>query len=88
MFPTKNSFPTRLLSLTFFVTMFLLKFKGGIFFFDIGTSSKNFKSIDFSHNIFGYGIGLKFFVSSIGPISISVGFNPYGQQHLHLMDAQ
>ena len=60
----------------------------GILFFDMGTSSKNYKSIDFSHNISGYGVGLKLFVSSIGSISISLGFNPYGQQHLHLMDSQ
>ncbi len=60
----------------------------GILFFDIGTSSKNYNSVDFNQNIFGYGIGLKFFVSSVGPISISLGFNPYGQQHLHLMDSQ
>ena len=39
-------------------------------------------------NIVGYGIGVKFFASSVGPITISIGFNPYGQRFLHLMDSQ
>ena len=60
----------------------------GLFFFDIGTSSKAYNAIDFSANIYGYGIGLKFFISSVGPITIAIGYNPYGQNHLHLMDAQ
>ncbi len=57
-------------------------------FFDIGTSSKIFDKIDFQSNIVGYGIGVKFFASSVGPITISIGFNPYGQRFLHLMDSQ
>ena len=36
--------------------------------------------------IVGYGLGFQIFASGVGVIGINFGFNPYGQQFLHLSD--
>jgi hypothetical protein len=34
----------------------------------------------------GFGFGFRIFASGAGVIGIDFGFNPYGQQFLHLSD--
>ena len=58
----------------------------GLLFINSGIGSKSIESLNFSELLIGYGIGLKFFVTGPPPISIMIGFNPYGQNFIHLED--
>mgnify|MGYP001158561706 CR=1 FL=1 len=54
-----------------------------VYFVDFGTTSKNIKLFQISNIIYGYGIGLRFFISGPGVIGIDLGFNPYGTWFIH-----
>ena len=58
----------------------------GILFFNSGIGSKSVKDLSVNNLLFGYGIGLKFFITGPPPISIMIGFNPYGQNFIHIED--
>lgn len=58
----------------------------GLLFVNSGIGSKSIESLNFNELLIGYGIGLKFFVTGPPPISIMIGFNPYGQNFIHLED--
>ena len=55
----------------------------GFLFVDLGLGSKGYDSFNLDNSLVGYGFGIKFFITPV-VFSISIGFNPYGQSHLHL----
>ena len=62
------------------------KIEGGIdivYFIDFGITSNHLNSFKLSNTIYGYGVGLRIFLSSIGVISLDLGFNPYGNIFIH-----
>lgn len=58
----------------------------GLIFVNSGIGSKTFDKISLNQLLIGYGVGLKFFVTGPPPISIMIGFNPYGQNFVHIED--
>ena len=54
-----------------------------VYFVDFGVAINNLNSIKFDNGIFGYGFGLRFFVSGAGVIGIDFGFNPNGILFIH-----
>ena len=57
----------------------------GVFFTDYGFGSFDIKNMQLNNGIFGYGIGLRVFLSSINFIGIDLGFNPFSSYpKLHL----
>ena len=57
-----------------------------VYFADIGIISDEFTSFKLKNTIIGYGFGFRIFASGAGVIGVDFGFNPYGQQFLHLSD--
>jgi len=57
-----------------------------VYFADIGIISDEFSSFKLKNTIIGYGFGFRIFASGAGVIGVDFGFNPYGQQFLHLSD--
>ena len=57
-----------------------------IYFVDWGITAKNIYSFNISNLIIGYGLGLRIFISSVGVISIDIGYNPYGSSFIHPKD--
>ena len=57
-----------------------------VYFFDLGICSYDIDNFQFKNTIYGYGLGLKVFVSGIGAISLDIGFNPYGRWEFHPSD--
>ena len=57
-----------------------------VYFADIGIISDEFSSFKLKNTILGYGFGFRIFASGAGVIGVDFGFNPYGQQFLHLSD--
>ena len=57
-----------------------------VYFADIGIISDEFSSFKLKNTIIGYGLGFRIFASGAGVIGVDFGFNPYGQQFLHLSD--
>ena len=57
-----------------------------VYFADIGIISDEFSSFKLKNTIIGYGFGFRILASGAGVIGIDFGFNPYGQQFLHLSD--
>ena len=57
-----------------------------LYFADIGITSDELRSFRLKNTITGFGIGFRIFASGTGVIGIDFGFNPYGQQFLHLSD--
>lgn len=55
----------------------------GFLFLDMGLGSKKYNKFKLNDTLVGYGFGIKFFITPV-VLSISLGFNPYGQSHLHL----
>ena len=54
-----------------------------VLFINSGIGSTYFNDFSLDNFLIGYGFGFKFF--TIGPpISLMVGFNPFGQYHIHL----
>lgn len=58
----------------------------GLIFANYGIGSYSINSFSIDNLLFGYGFGLKFFVTGPPPISIMFGFNPYGQNFTHFSD--
>ena len=58
----------------------------GLMFINSGIGSKSIEKLALNQMLIGYGLGLKFFVTGPPPISIMIGFNPYGQNFIHLED--
>ena len=58
----------------------------GLIFANYGIGSYSINSFSIDNLLFGYGFGLKFFVTGPPPISIMFGFNPYGQKFTHFSD--
>ena len=57
-----------------------------VYFADIGIISDEFSAFKLNNTIVGFGFGFRIFASGAGVIGIDFGFNPYGQQFLHLSD--
>ena len=59
----------------------------GVFFVDhgMGTTLKN--PFNLEKHIYGFGCGLRLFMSGFGYIGLDVGFNPSGNFHTHLSDS-
>ena len=57
-----------------------------VYFVDMGIVSDTYHSFHTKDLIIGYGLGLRFFTSGIGTISIDLGFNPYGGWYWHPSD--
>lgn len=56
----------------------------GLLFINSGIGSKEIQKFSLNHLLVGYGFGFKFFITGPPPISITFGFNPYGQRFTHL----
>ena len=57
----------------------------GVLFTDYGFGSFDIKTMQLNNGIFGYGFGMRIFLSSINYIGIDLGFNPYSSHpELHL----
>jgi len=54
-----------------------------VYFADFGISTNEINLFQLSHLIYGYGFGLRLFISGPGVISLDFGFNPYGGGVLH-----
>ena len=59
----------------------------GIFFVDHGMGTRLKKPFEIENSIYGYGFGLRLFLSGFGYIGVDVGFNPSGDSHTHLSDS-
>ncbi len=59
----------------------------GVLFVDVGLGAKINESLNLENHLFGFGIGLKFFMSGFGYIGIDFGFNPSGEMKIHLNDS-
>ena len=57
-----------------------------VYFADFGISANNVNSFQISNLIYGYGLGLRIFISGPGVISLDFGYNPYGSWFLHPKD--
>jgi len=59
----------------------------GILFVDhgMGTILKN--PFEIKDSIYGYGFGLRLFLSGFGYVGLDLGFNPSGDSHAHLNDS-
>ena len=57
-----------------------------IIFIDTGLTYNNINKLNIHDGLFGYGLGLKIFISNFPPIELSLGFNPQGQYFLHFND--
>ena len=57
-----------------------------VYFTDFGISANSIRSFGNSNLIYGYGVGLRIFISGLGVISLDMGFNPYGSWMLHPSD--
>ena len=58
----------------------------GLLFINSAVGSKQFNSFSLDNLLVGYGFGFKFFITGPPPISLTFGFNPYGQTHTHFSD--
>ena len=58
----------------------------GLLFVNSGIGSKEIKQFSLNHLLVGYGFGFKFFITGPPPITITFGFNPYGQRFTHVDD--
>ena len=58
----------------------------GLLFINSGIGSKEFNSFSLNNLLVGYGFGFKFFITGPPPISLTFGFNPYGQSYTHFSD--
>jgi len=58
----------------------------GLLFINSGVGSKQFNSFSLDDLLVGYGFGFKFFITGPPPISLTFGFNPYGQSYTHFSD--
>ena len=57
----------------------------GLIFGDYGTGSLTSQKFKLSDSIFGYGFGVRLFLSGINYIGLDLGFNPYtSTPRLHL----
>ena len=54
-----------------------------VYFVDFGISANHINSFQLSNLIYGYGLGLRIFVSGPGVISLDFGYNPYGSWFMH-----
>ena len=57
-----------------------------VYFVDFGISANHINSFQLSNLIYGYGLGLRIFVSGPGVISLDFGYNPYGSWFMHPKD--
>ena len=59
----------------------------GVLFVDhgVGTTLKN--SFKLENSIYGYGFGLRLFMSGFGYIGLDIGFSPSGKSHSHWSDS-
>ena len=58
----------------------------GLLFINSGVGSREFNSFSLDNLLVGYGFGFKFFITGPPPISLTFGFNPYGQRTTHFSD--
>jgi len=58
----------------------------GLLFINSGIGSTQFNSFSLDDLLVGYGFGFKFFITGPPPISLTFGFNPYGQSYTHFSD--
>ena len=58
----------------------------GLLFINSGIGSKKINSFSLNNLLVGYGFGFKFFITGPPPISLTFGFNPYGQNYTHFSD--
>ena len=56
------------------------------YFFDLGVADYKIYSLKFNNLIYGYGCGLRLFISGLGVINFDIGFNPYGDWYFHPSD--
>lgn len=56
----------------------------GLLFVNSGIGSREINKLSLNDILVGYGFGFKFFITGPPPISITFGFNPYGQRFTHL----
>ena len=57
----------------------------GVLFVNAGLGSQNLDNFNLDNMLVGYGFGFRFFITGPPvPIGLMFGFNPYGQNHMHL----
>ena len=57
----------------------------GVLFVNAGLGSQNLDEFNLDNILVGYGFGFRFFITGPPvPIGLMFGFNPYGQNHIHL----
>ncbi|GEM_PF-391290 len=59
----------------------------GVLFVDHGVGTIFGHPFKWGNSIYGYGFGLRLFMSGFGFIGIDFGFNPPGASHVHLSDS-
>jgi outer membrane protein assembly factor BamA len=59
----------------------------GVFFVDYGMGTTLKNTFNLENSIYGFGCGLRLFMSGFGFIGLDVGFNPSGNFHTHLSDS-
>ena len=59
----------------------------GVFFVDYGVGSKLGQPFKWRNSIYGYGFGLRLFLSGFGYIGMDIGFNPLGKSYTHWSDS-
>ena len=59
----------------------------GILFVDYGMGTTLKNPFEIENSIYGYGFGLRLFLSGFGYIGMDLGFNTLGDSHAHLSDS-
>jgi outer membrane protein assembly factor BamA len=58
----------------------------GVLFVDHGVGTTLGNPFKWENSIYGYGVGLRLFMSGFGYIGLDIGFNPSGKPHTHWGD--
>ena len=58
----------------------------GVLFVDHGVGTTLGNPFKWENSIYGYGVGLRLFMSGFGYIGLDIGFNPSGKSHTHWGD--
>ena len=59
----------------------------GILFVDYGMGTTLKNPFELKNAIYGFGFGLRLFLSGFGYIGLDLGYNPSGDSHTHLSDS-
>ena len=54
-----------------------------LYFFDYGLCIKDENTLKRSNILYGFGLGIRTFISGLGIIGLDLGFNPYNSWMLH-----